>query len=478
MNFKINCLVVGAFLMSAGCGDNLAGPEDPGDELARPDTYVFASRFVDGESAVAYSGQVFRQTLVAGLKAEIGAWTDRIDNSTVIQTKQEWLDELDFYFRFDSATSLDQPIELALDLPLRQAIWSDISSGANLIAKIAGEDDVTDYRDWDGDGEPVGAGGSMVGWVDGAPGSPVELIDFCFDTLATAAVDRAAAIPLDPFGDQIEHVYITPSGQDMRQIVQKFLLGALTFAQGTDDYLDSGTSGKGLDSPNARSDDDPFTTLGHAWDEGFGYFGARRDYNQYSDVLNASPGYADTNGDGMIDLTSELNSGMALNAAKRDGNSQASAQTDFSGAIFEALINGRHIIWVNAGAELSDADARALEAQRDVVVESWEKVFAATSIHYINETLAEMAETGTDDYSFTDHAKVWGELKGFSLAFQFNPRSLLSDADFAAFHALLGDAPVVTADQTALDDYAADLLAARDILETSFGFAGANVESW
>ena len=76
------------------------------------------------------------------------------------------------------------------------------------------------------------------------------------------------------------------------------------------------------------------------------------------------------------------------------------------------------------------------------------------------------------------HAKVWSELKGFALAFQFNPRSSVTDADFAMLHTLIGDAPVVSGNQVALDAYATNLMMARDILAASFSFESVNVENW
>ena len=120
-----------------------------------------------------------------------------------------------------------------------------------------------------------------------------------------------------------------------------------------------------------------------------------------------------------------------------------------------------------------------LKGYRDTVVWGWEMAFAATAVHYINDTLGDMAKFGTADYSFADHAKHWGELKGFALGFQFSPHSPLTDADFASFHAKVGDAPVLEdAGAEAIAAYETALQEAAAILGAAYGFADVNVANW
>ena len=107
---------------------------------------------------------------------------------------------------------------------------------------------------------------------------------------------------------------------------------------------------------------------------------------------------------------------------------------------------------------------------------AWEKAIAASVVHYINAVLADKALMDTEAYSFADHAKHWSEGKGFALAFQFNPRSPLSDADFATLHSLLGEAPALeSADAEARAAYADGLRAARQLLGETYGFAAENL---
>ena len=86
-----------------------------------------------------------------------------------------------------------------------------------------------------------------------------------------------------------------------------------------------------------------------------------------------------------------------------------------------------------------------------------------------------MNKFGTTDYSFSTHAKHWGEMKGFALGLQFNPYSPVTDADFEQFHTLVGDAPVLESATTdEISTYKQNLVEARTILMNSYGFDAAN----
>ena len=246
------------------------------------------------------------------------------------------------------------------------------------------------------------------------------------------------------------------------------------FSQGTDDYLD-----EGLDEDNTdAAADGTYSTLEHQYDEGFGYFGAARHYLEFSDeAISDGSASADIDGDGKIDLASEYNWGNSTNAAKRDKG--AVVATDFSSAAMTAFIAGRKIINDAAPSALTDDQKTQLLAQRDIAVANWENAIAATVVHYINDTLADIdtvqgTEASADD--FANLAKHFSEMKGFALNFQFNPFSPFYSDDnagkFAELHTLLGEAPLLT------DAYKAQLVEARDLMQEVYGFDAQNVESW
>ena len=113
---------------------------------------------------------------------------------------------------------------------------------------------------------------------------------------------------------------------------------------------------------------------------------------------------------------------------------------------------------------------------RDQALMAWEKAISATVIHFINDTLQDMNTFGTSNYSFSIHAKHWGKMKGFALGLQFNPHSPVSDSNFDIIHGLFGDAPVLSnASAEEIESYKADLVTARSLMGTAYGFATENL---
>ncbi|WP_404364941.1 DUF4856 domain-containing protein [Marinobacter sp.] len=485
-------IIAGAMgLGLAGCGDSssdsdVSSPQnDPVAELLGslevPDTYEFESRFVSGAESALYSGQVTRQVLIDDLNRIIASNLRAAKESGTVNTLEEFLAELNAYYQDGTTVIGKEPLLLTTTPPTAQNTYNDISSGKNLVGKIAGNDDITDHKDWDN--------GGFQGWT---AASPDALVQEWFTVIAANAASGETR--MDPVnGTETLKDYHTEDGLDLKQMVQKFLLGAIPFSQGADDYLDDATDGKGLLTDNFDAvSGKPYTQLEHQFDEGFGYFGAARDYLAYTDKEIAgkggregwSDGYHDSNGDGEIDLNAEFNFGNSTNAAKRDLGSTTG--TDFTQQAMKAFLTGRTII-ARAGddgeGDLTEVEMQVLKAQRDLAVDAWEKAVAATVVHYINDTLGDMDKADADitSYSYLAHTKHWAEMKAFALGLQFNPRSPLNEGSrFADFHDLAGERPALPlpdADE-AFAAYRDDLLAARDLMQEAYGFDQADVENW
>jgi hypothetical protein len=504
-----NCLARKAFWSSlfiaclalTACGDDDGGdtPADPdagspdatpepvpdagGDIDAAPPAeinYEFESRFTPGQSSVNYTGQAMRQVLIAELDGYIERLTDQVESTP--PATGDVTDELLFYFEFQLDVSGEVALTLETTPPLLQKVYNDFGGTRQLRDKLAGNDSSTDHKPWN-------TPGNFLGWSEGGASSdtPTELVTYWFGLLDELAVQRGLGnVPLDPNGTPIAKVYITAKGQDLHQLIQKFLTVGVGFSQGADDYLDDDIAGKGILSPNTQDNTSPYTVLEHAWDEGFGYFGAARDYDQYSDEELSGEGgraeyqsYHDTSADGFIDVTREYNFSVAVYCAERDRGSVDA--TDFTKTIFDALVAGRQII-ADAADPLTTEQLNALTTQSKIVTSTWEQCLAATVVHYLNETLADMETFGTAEYSFEEHAEHWSEMKGFALGLQFNPDSpMLEGTRFTDFHSRVGDAPVLPNDaggQTAIDEYKAALQAARAIVQEAYAFTTPNVEAW
>ncbi|WP_105264961.1 DUF4856 domain-containing protein [Pseudoalteromonas sp. T1lg76] len=456
--------------------------------------YEFASKLGAG-SSVSYSGQIARHALSAEIKHYIGQLTDDYvtTNSLTGAMVKARLHAL--WGDVDGSYEVvkDDSLSFLGDIDTVQHSFADISSsGKELSLKIAGKDSLDKmHKAWQEEG-------NFLGWNDfGTQAKTPEGLIFHYFDLLAANIDKynGGEMLVDPDGNSITKLYITESGLDLNQLIQKHTLGALMFSQGTDDYLEEsiGFNTDSVDNING----DLYTTLEHHFDEGFGYFGAARNYLEYSDDELAgkggreafASGYNDYSGDGQINLNSEYNWGNSTNAAKRDRG--ATVTTDFSAAAMNAFIAGRKIINDNVGANLNAEQMDALKVQRDIAVANWENAIAATVVHYINETHADLdtiaagiAVDPEDSYTaedFANLAKHFSEMKGFAMNFQFSPFSPFNaeanEGKFAQLHTLLGDMPVVT-DAAAIAAYQANLMAARDLLQNIYGFNADNVANW
>lgn len=473
-------LMQGAVLVSAvalaacdGTSDNAVpgggnGGGDGGSQVQVPARYEFQSAFAAGESSVAYQGQICRHVLITAL-------TNAVRDAAEISGQEyrgnavPYLDDTIVGAIADQDTA--QILGLDLPVPAEVATLGDLCGTKHLVEKLAGNDTVTDHSDWNTQFEGVTGFSSA-------------------EEYARALIQEAseqAATGTNPAG---QPTFVTPDGRDLAQLVQKFLLGAVALSQGMDDYLDDDVNGKGLLASPEQDGDAPYSALEHQWDEGYGYFGASRAYAERSDEVNRT-GVVDDNGDGVMDINAEHNFGASTNAAKRDVGASDEAPTDFTTAGFEAFKTGRAII-SEAGVgfnAMTTEQQQALLAARDAAVQAWEGAYAATVVHYINDTLDDLAaiDDPEREFSFSDLAKHFSEMKGFALGLQFHRNSPLlqpvsegsEESRFQRLHALLRDNPpcqagICTNEQA----YRDDLLEARALMGEAYGFAQANLEVW
>ncbi len=446
-----------------------------------PTTYTFESQIIQSESAVSYTGQTKRHVLISNLNRDIAntAEDGTADPADILANT------LNFYFRYDG-TADDLPHEkVAGDgtfgvIPVN---YGDISSGKSLVGKIAGNDRPEHI-----------IGGEFFGWETGLDDSPTpeELVDYFFTEYAAEATNGVGH-------NGSTKAYLSATGLDYKQLIQKFLLGAITLSQGTADYLQTDWSAENVNENEDVNDPAPYTASEHNWDEAFGYFGAARDYNTaFTDDELAAGDLVDTNNDSNIDLRSEYSFGNSVNCAKRDrATASLTNPTSFTQDAYEAFIIGRQILnnaSANIGEDLTAEQLAALDVQITIVAQTWEKCVAATVIHYINDVIDDMDEFNAGDFADTENfeniAKHWSEMKGFALGLQFNPESPFRASDDTLMDlkevlSIMGDAPVLpdgTQAGVAFDGgvaaYRENLLDARLLMQTIYEFDAENVAAW
>ncbi|NRA66909.1 MAG: DUF4856 domain-containing protein [Pseudobacteriovorax sp.] len=465
-------------------------PQAAQDALAlTPDVYEFSR---DGVSTVSYPGQIFRQVLIEDLKTATG----KQGRGLYAGSAEDFKAIIDSYvsYSYDNASEVEGVISGASEFLVKAkdfdgnalaitegTLYQDLQDpGKNLSSKLAGVDNplLTDgMLGWSLDN--LGNAGQNPISLDGDANGKFEPSDYVAilsETFAYGSMNATAFQITNGTNaaQTISLAALTPEGHDIAQLMQKFFHSAVSFSQATGDYLsvDLGdTKGLNADNTEVAKAGVTYTALEHHWDEAFGYFGAARDYLAYTDDQIASKGSIDTNGDGSIALLSEKNFGMSVNAAKRDLGSTTGL--NLSEAIMTNFLKGRQLIALKPEGYMDGVKALA-----KMIAIDWEKVMAANTIHYINKTISEGNEYGTEDYLYTDHSKFWSEMKGFAFAFQFSPYSPMSAEQFSTFHNLIADKAIIPSDAEALATYHESLLAARKLLMETYNFDEADVANW
>ena len=291
---------------------------------------------------------------------------------------------------------------------------------------------------------------------------------------------------------QVEKGYDSAHGYDYAQLVSKFTMGAVFYHQACDNYLDEKLTADNKPNNKPYKDGAYYTGKEHSWDEGFGYWGAaahgaklspRQNYDIAKKKDMAS---ADANGDGVVNLKSEMNYAHAYYASAFDKG----GQTNYYNTITKAFIDGREIIANANGAALIDSERFDLQAHARTICSNWERVIAEAVFKYAGSVYADIeklrANSG-DAKAYRTYVKHWGELKGFALSLHTGKFSLGSLG--AELDTLIGYGPVLmngtqvsSLDATgayqmagaSVDGYMVNMLKVQNLMAEEFGIVAKN----
>ena len=281
------------------------------------------------------------------------------------------------------------------------------------------------------------SGKTYKGAISGMPGNMtgVELVEFWIGKAASAnkGVDKV-------------------NGYNYPQLISKFIMGAVSYNQAVDNYLDEKleTNNKPNNKPYKKGA--YYTGKEHSWDEAFGYFGAPAHTLTLTpdDVYNiakrkpAGMSAADWDGDGVVDLKSEMAFGPAYYAAAFDRG----GKTNYLHTITKAFVDGRTTIVAADGKKLTDAQRNKLKVAASIIGKNWEQVLAEATFKYAGSVHKDMDKIktiieakGNVSKALNAYIKHWGELKGFSLALQTGKNNLGGTA--SSLNRLIGFGPVM-----------------------------------
>ena len=237
-------------------------------------------------------------------------------------------------------------------------------------------------------------------------------------------------------GTASEKGYDAEHGYDYAQLVSKFAMGAVFYHQACDNYLDEKMNADVKPNDKPYKDGAYYTGKEHSWDEAFGYWGAAAHgatltpKQNYDIAKKKNMRDADANGDGVVNLTSEMNYAHAYYASSFDKG----GKTTYYNTITTAFIDGRQVIADANGEKLTDAQRREVRSHARTICMNWEKVIAEAVFKYAGSVYKDIqvlndimsggnmwqvngsAEQSAFNKAVRTYAKHWGELKGFALS--------------------------------------------------------------
>ena len=231
--------------------------------------------------------------------------------------------------------------------------------------------------------------------------------------------------------------------------MSKYLMGAVFYNQACDGYLDEKLNADNKPNNKPYKKGAYYTGKEHVWDEAFGYWGAPAHTmtltpkQTYSIAKGKDLAAADANGNGKVDLKSEMTFGHAYYAADAD----KSGKTKYLHTVTKAFIDGRQLITDAGGKALSDVQRSQLKSFSETICSNWERVIAEATFKYAGSVYKDIQKlqiiieaNGDTTKAYRTYAKHYGELKGFALALQSGRNNLGSTAD--TINSLTGYGPV------------------------------------
>lgn len=401
----------------------------------------------DKTNSVSYSGQIARHVLHDSLKKLAGKG-DGGHNAADLEALM-----LAYFNGSDEVLEIIAPASKD-GFEITQKSIGDISKGKNISGKF--------YK------------GAMPAWPGNMSG-----VDVALQMISFAAASEAGYDPVN--------------GYDWGQLISKFTLGAMAYNQAVDNYLDEKLEADNKPNDKPYKDGAAYTGKEHVWDEAFGYFGAAA----HSVGLSADQNYsvsklkdlaaADANGDGVVDLKTEMVFGPAYYAAGADKGGTKS--TSYLPNIFNAFRDGRALIASANGEALTDDQRAKLKAYADVIETNWEQSIAEAIFKYAGSVYKDIdtVKSGEDqDTALRNYAKHWGELKGFTMALQSGRNNLGATAldmnwlvgfgpallDGKMVSDIEADGTIVRGRDMTLDDYQINMLKVQKMMVDNFGIKG------
>lgn len=332
-----------------------------------PSTYSFER---DGSSTVSYSGQTQRLDMLSELSSYAKSGT------TEVLSADRMINMLH---------NTDSPFD-------KEELNQTGDSRKQIASKLYGQ----------GDGSTPVDGGTTEKYFEGL------LTDLA--TLSNSNGEAAENGKAGIVTSGTSSYLVDADGMELAQVLEKRLMGALLFHQGTNVYL--GTEKLAVSNTELKEEKN-YTSLEHHFDEAYGYFELPTDMAQFK--------------------------GMGKNGELRfwgkyaySRNGANSIGYDVAVKIHEEFRTARACMAAQYDNPDEEVDC-SYDASISAIKKEWELILAASVIHYFNEVKEELSDQAKLSHALSEG---WGFLE--SLAYANGGDSRLSDADIESIKTIIG----------------------------------------
>lgn len=220
----------------------------------------------------------------------------------------------------------------------------------------------------------------------------MDSIETCSNSLVPGSNGVAGVVVSTT--DNTKKYLFNERGVEITQIIEKGLMGAVFYYQAMDYYLSDSQIGATVDNTTVVAGEG--TAMEHHWDEAFGYFGAPIDFPTVTSTAIYWAKYSNT-------VSTSINS---------------------NSTIMNAFLQGRFSI---SNDNMSDKFV-----QRDIIRSAWEKVCAASVIHYYNEALADFSDDALRNHTLSEALAFLRNLK-------YSPVKIITNQQITDIEAMIGN---------------------------------------
>lgn len=193
--------------------------------------------------------------------------------------------------------------------------------------------------------------------------------------------------------DASKKYLFSANGVEYMQIIEKGISGGVFYYQATDYYLSDAQIGLGVDNTTVIPGEG--TAMQHHWDEAFGYFAAPVDFPTNTTGLNYWSKYSNT-------VDPQIRCSKTIMGDFKTGRA--------------AINENNHFIKQKCATEIKSI---------------WDKIVAATIIHYFNEALANFSDNAIRNHTLS-------EAYAFALCLKYNPDKKITSSQISTVIGYLG----------------------------------------